>query len=451
MSLAELHRPEYPAAEYIQRGPNTLQTIIKNHFSDFMRKYTEKCDTEQGRIRLERIENFTESFITCGDYTKGIARIQCSNSQCRHEIIRPFSCKRFYFCPSCSQKRSILFGEHISNEVLLRLPHRHFVFAFPKMLRLYFKHNKQVLSEVARLINDMIVSYYSEMTGKKIRTGIVLAFQSFGDFLRFNPHYHSLILEGGFDEEGNFIHIPILDLKEMVECFRKLVINHFRKTERITDEIARNLLSWKHSGFNIDNSILIKTYDNKARESLAQYIARCPISLKKIIYESFKGRLIFKTKYNAYFKENLKVYDPVEFIGLAAQHIPVPRIRLIRYFGLYSSKSRGKWNDWDHVVKHAPQGWKEQYGMEIKEDAEVYKEICAVDTTSHKKSKASWARLIQKIYEVDPMICPKCSSEMTVIAIITSEREVKKILRHLAKTGKSPPGLIQDACFLHFA
>jgi hypothetical protein len=57
-----------------------------------------------------------------------------------------------------------------------------------------------------------------------------------------------------------------------------------------------------------------------SRESLAQYIARCPISLKKIIYESFKGRVIFKTKYNAYFKENLKVYDPVEFIGLAAQH-----------------------------------------------------------------------------------------------------------------------------------
>jgi hypothetical protein len=33
---------------------------------------------------------------------------------------------------------------------------------------------------------------------------------------------------------------------------------------------------------------------------------------------------------------------------------------------------------------------------------------------------------------------------MKVIAIITSEHEMK-ILRHLAKTGKSPPGLTHDA------
>ena len=107
----------------------------------------------------------------------------------------------------------------------------HFVFSFPKMLRPYFRNNKKVLSEIARPINDMIVAYYCEITDKKIRTGIVLAFQSFGDFLRYNPHIYSLISEGdrrfsglpvlrlhldilsnGFDEFGNFIHMPILDL-----------------------------------------------------------------------------------------------------------------------------------------------------------------------------------------------------------------------------------------------
>ena len=254
-----------------------------------------------------------------------------------------------------------------------------------------------------------------------------------------------MILEGGFDEDGNFIHIPILDFTEMKECFRQLVVNHFKNTGRITDKRARNLLSWRHSGFNIDNSIRILGYDNKARESLAQYIARCPISLKKIIYESFKGKVIFKTKYNAYFKENLKVYDPVEFIALLAQHIPISRVRLIRYFGLYSSKSRGKWHDWDHVVKHAPEGWKEQNGMmEKQEDAAEFEENVKIASTSHKKSKASWARLIQKIYEIDIMTCPKCFSEMKIIAIITSEYEVKKILRHLVKTGKSPPGVSGD-------
>jgi len=33
---------------------------------------------------------------------------------------------------------------------------------------------------------------------------LVLAYQSAGEFLRFNPHFHCLVLEGGFEENGRF-------------------------------------------------------------------------------------------------------------------------------------------------------------------------------------------------------------------------------------------------------
>ncbi|MBN2554104.1 MAG: transposase, partial [Spirochaetales bacterium] len=29
---------------------------------------------------------------------------------------------------------------------------------------------------------------------------MVLAYQSAGEFLRWNPHFHCIVLEGGFDE-----------------------------------------------------------------------------------------------------------------------------------------------------------------------------------------------------------------------------------------------------------
>jgi hypothetical protein len=93
------------------------------------------------------------------------------------------------------------------------------------------------------------------------------------------------------------------------------------------------------------------------------------------------------------------------------------------------------------VIKHAPNGWKEQYALECQEGEAVIIKTCTVDVFAHKKSKARWARLIAKIYEIDPLICPKCNSEMRVISVITSEYEINKILRHLAKTGKSPPGI----------
>jgi len=40
----------------------------------------------------------------------------------------------------------------------------------------------------------------------------------------------------------------------------------------------------------------------------------------------------------------------------------------------------------------------------------------------------SWARLIKKIYEVDPLVCPRCGGDMRVIAFIEDYRIVKKIL-----------------------
>ena len=45
--------------------------------------------------------------------------------------------------------------------------------------------------------------------------------------------------------------------------------------------------------------------------------------------------------------------------------------------------------------------------------------------------RKNWARLIQKIYEVDPLTCPKCSGTMKVISVIKDEEIVKKILMHL--------------------
>jgi len=43
----------------------------------------------------------------------------------------------------------------------------------------------------------------------------------------------------------------------------------------------------------------------------------------------------------------------------------------------------------------------------------------------------NWARLIQKIYEVDPLTCPKCQGRMKIISFIEDEELIEKILKHL--------------------
>jgi hypothetical protein len=54
--------------------------------------------------------------------------------------------------------------------------------------------------------------------------------------------------------------------------------------------------------------------------------------------------------------------------------------------------------------------------------------------------------LIKRIYEVDPLVCPSCGSEMKVIAFITEHAVVDKILRRLKQRRaegteqRGPPG-----------
>jgi len=50
---------------------------------------------------------------------------------------------------------------------------------------------------------------------------------------------------------------------------------------------------------------------------------------------------------------------------------------------------------------------------------------------SSKTYRKNWARLIQKIYEVDPLTCTKCQGKMRIIAFIEDKEVINKILKHL--------------------
>ena len=139
--------PTTHSTTYIPRGANILRHIFHDHFPAFAQSYDSLYAKDFGKFRLQRISHVVDKFESCGDYTNGIARIQCSNPECRLEYFRPFSWKGFYLCPSCSQKRTLLFAESLDEQLLLPLPHRQFVFSIPKALRVFFlwraRHKKK--------------------------------------------------------------------------------------------------------------------------------------------------------------------------------------------------------------------------------------------------------------------------------------------------------------------
>ena len=117
----------------------------------------------------------------------------------------------------------------------------------------------------------------------------------------------------------------------------------------INEDFARNLLSWKNSGFRIDNSVQVLT--DKARVNLSEYISRAPVSLKKLRYEPFMGRVLFHTQYNQYFGENVHMFEGCDFLAELTQHIPPRGIQYIRRYGLYASRTKGKWSEHQEIIR----------------------------------------------------------------------------------------------------
>ena len=130
-----------------------------------------------------------------------------------------------------------------------------------------------------------------------------------------------------------------------------------------------------------------------------------------------------------------EAFDPAEFVARVIMHIPEPRRHLVRYYGWYSNVSRGK-----RRKAKAENGEVGDIGVDPASRA-------ARDEVRNARAlRRSWARLIKRIYEVDPLVCPSCGSEMKVIAFITEHDVVDAILRHLAKvearSPRGPPGAV---------
>ena len=52
-----------------------------------------------------------------------------------------------------------------------------------------------------------------------------------------------------------------------------------------------------------------------------------------------------------------------------------------------------------------------------------------------RERRQSWARLLRKVLELDPLLCPQCEVEMKIVWVITDPVVVDAILRHVDEGG----------------
>ncbi|WKZ57309.1 MAG: transposase [Bdellovibrionota bacterium] len=130
--------------------------------------------------------------------------------------------------------------------------------------------------------------------------------------------------------------------------------------------------------------------ENRTR-FVARYIERGPLSLEKLrIHDDLVS---YSTNEGATHE-----FDAFEFLALISCHIPKPYESLTRYYGWYSCRARGE------RAKYAPV------------------QDCAATEEQKTKPSVSWAACIKRIFEIDPLECPRCRGQMRIAAFLTDPK-----------------------------
>jgi hypothetical protein len=370
-------------------------------------------------------------YLDCGDWNSGFARVRCR--KCPEEFLVAFSCRGRGLCPSCGAKRAAELAAFLVDEVVEDVGHAQWVFTVPKMLRVYFLYHRELLGDLSRAAYETVKELLSAAAGEErgFRPGVVSMVQTFGERANHHPHVHALATRGGWTSSGEWIPVAYVDERAAEELFRHKVLALLRRRGLLSEERIELLLSWRRSGFSVHNRVWAHPAQGREFEALVRYMSRSPVSLKRLRFTPGAKEVVYtrKGRHDGAEPTNDERIDAEEFVARVLVQIPDPRRHLVRYYGAYSNRARGQRRKAEAQLEGNGSG-------EAEEPVPPPPERAAL--------RRRWANLIRRVYETDPLVCPRCGAEMRVIGFITEPGVIKRILDHLRKrdrVSRPPPPL----------
>jgi hypothetical protein len=420
-SACRIYRPRDPRKTALWGLLDTLYERVKG-------SWEERFERQYGFWR-GLADEAVARYLDCGVWDNGFARVRCRKYP--QEFLVAFSCKGRGLCPSCGAKRAAELAAFLVDEVVEDVGHAQWVFTIPKMLRVYFLHHRELLGELSRAAAQTAKELLAAaaMEEKGFRPGVVSVVQTFGDRANFHPHVHALVTRGGWTGSGEWVPVPYVDERAAEKLFRHKVLGMLRRRGLLSPERIELLLSWRRSGFSVHNRVFAHPGDGRDFEALVRYMMRSPVSLSRLRFSPGAREVVYVRKggHDAAEPGEGERIDAEEFIARVLVQIPDPRRHVVRYYGAYSNRARGQRRQAEAQLEGNGSG-------EVEGPLPPPPERAAL--------RRRWANLIRRVYEVDPLVCPRCGAEMRVIAFITEPRVIRRILDHIRKrdtASRSPP------------
>jgi hypothetical protein len=233
--------------------------------------------------------------------------------------------------------------------------------------------------------------------------------------------------------------------------------------------------------------VAVPARDRRRLERLCRYVARPPIASERLCAQD-DGRLLYRLKRRWRDGTSHLLFDPVELVERIAALIPPPRVHLVRYHGELAPAAMRR----AHVVRdrrrpfvceqsepaalsapaQAPTFRPGGSGFEDsahplqtdsadfprEPDASAGVAWCSPPANREtppapccrsapgpssdgfpRTRRLSWAQLLQRVFLVDVLQCPRCAGRMRLIAAIVDRRVVARILARLGLPARAPP------------
>ena len=463
----ERHRPE----------ETILYQLVQEHIETFFAQ----VETETGSGLPDFVKDEFDAFLECGILAHGFLRLRCTD--CAHEKLVAFSCKRRGFCPSCGGRRMAQTAAHLVDHIIPRVPVRQWVISLPIPLRYLLAAHPHLLTPVLQVIHRAISTFLIKQTGLKrveAQTGAITLIQRFGSAANLNIHLHCLVLDGVYRIQNDVpefhrMKTPTIEqlqtlLSQIIKRIMKALTRHGALTEdegmtylaemetdaalsplqsaACTYRIAlgpragQKVLTLKTvsvqeiqpqpgskccvnaQGFSLHAGVRCAMNQRKELEHLCRYITRPAIANERLTLNSAgKVVLTLKTPYRD--GTTHIVLSPLEFMQRLAALVPRPRLNLIRFHGVLAPNAKLR-------AEIIPSGQKtKSKPSDANDDAPQ-----SVTSTS---VCISWARLLKRVFDIDIEHCPHCGGALKIIAAILESGAITKILDHLGLPTRAPP------------
>lgn len=325
------------------------------------------------------------------------------------------------------------------DRLLPLVSYRQWVLVIPKRLRPLINRDGAMAGELSRLLASTLQRLYAERTGSAGAPAQVTVIQRFGSRVNLHVHLHAVVSDGAFEagEGGRLRFIPARpptpeDIERLTETVRRLWIGRLRRRGLVSQEAAETLLGQARSGFSLNGNVRIGAEDRAGLERLLRYCLRPALSLKRLEYRTQEGQVRYRPDKGRPGEPDVLDWPAEEFIERFARLIPPPRHHLVRYSGALGRRSRLRSLVTRAALERTP--CEALTGEDCLQQTQKFAQAVELLRRAGRAAGAaarSWAAMLRRVFEVDPLLCETCGGELSPVAAILEDRELCRLLTHL--------------------